>query len=129
MKELPPLSSGSVSDVKATKPAIKSVSFHVYGSELAVTVTGENLWFCNEVKVNAYRQSITAGSTSQKSLQFNVEGRDNFPSTSDHVQVKLWSQFSSPVLNSKTEVKHKVSSSNYCSDPSLRGIFNACMIS
>ena len=110
MKELPPAPSGSVSDIKAIKPEIKSVLFHVYGNELAVTVTGDNLWFCTEVKVNACRQSITAGSTSEKSLQFNVEGKDNFPSTSDHVQVKLWSQFSSPVINSKTEVKHKVSS-------------------
>ena len=108
MKELPPASSGSVPDVKAIKPEIKSVSFHVYGNELAVTVTGESLWFCNEVKVNTCRQSITAVSTSQKSLQFNIEVGDHFPSTSDCVQVKLWSQFSSPVLNSKTEVKHKV---------------------
>ena len=97
----------SISDVNVLKPEITSVSFHSYGKELAITVTGENLWFCHQVKVASYKQFVTVENTTQKSLQFNIE-KENFSGTQDYVNVKVWNHFSSPVVNSKAKVKHKV---------------------
>ena len=110
VKDLPPRSSKPVADVVAVKPAITSVSFHMNGNELAITVVGDNLWFCTSVKVGPFQQRVCAENTSEKSLQFNVEGKKQFSSTSDYVSVKIWSQFSSPVVCSNAEVKRKV----YC---------------
>ena len=100
-----------LSEVKAVRPVINSVSFHRYGKEFSITITGENLWFCNEVKVGALKQVISARSTTQKCLQFNfnIEDHQEFSGTVDHISVKVWSHFTSPVSNSETEVKHKVS--------------------
>ena len=96
-------------DIKNVKPVVNSVSFHRYGKEFAITITGDNLWFCNKVKVGALKQSIDAKNTTQKSLQFNYDiGDTHFSGTVDHVGVKLWSHFASPVSSRKTEVKHKV---------------------
>jgi hypothetical protein len=104
---LPP-SGPSVTELKVVRPVVNSVSFHRYGKEFAITITGDNLWFCNEVKVDSLKQVIKADDTTQRSLQFNVEdGKDL--GTADHVSVKAWSQFASPVTNPKAEVKHKVS--------------------
>ena len=113
MKDLPPPSSNSIADVEAMKPTISSASFHMNGSELAITVAGENLWFTTLVKVGPFKQRVSAENTSQKSLQFNVEGKEQFSSASDSVSVKVWNQFSSkPVMNNNTEVKRKVNSHN-----------------
>ena len=100
----------SPSEVKAVRPVINSVSFHRYGKEFSITITGENLWFCYEVKVGALRQVVSAKSTTQKCLQFNlnIEDHQQFPGTADRISVKVWSHFMSPVTNDKTEVKHKV---------------------
>ena len=100
-------------DLKDVKPIVKSVSFHRYGKEFAITVTGENLWFCNKVKVGPLKQSINAGDSSQKLLQFyrNVKDITSISSTSDHINVKAWSHFSGPVSNDKAVVKRKVSCS------------------
>ena len=108
IKSLHPAICKPVLEVKLIKPKITSVSFHCHGKELAVTVTGENLWFCNRIKVGSHTQSVNAEYISQKSLQFNVEDKQLFTGTADHINVRLWSHFSSPVTNSKAEVKHKV---------------------
>ena len=104
---IPPLSNLTLSEVKIV---IHSVSFHRYGKEFAITITGEHLWFSNQVKVGKLRQIINAENVSQKSLQFNcnIEDKLNFSSTGDHISVKVWSHFSSPVTNQETTVKHKV---------------------
>ena len=108
IKTLPEKSSILIPELKVVKPIIKSVSFHRYGKEFAITVTGDNLWFCNKVKVSSFVQNVSAEDISQKSLQFNHKDITQFPSTSDHVGVKIWSQFSSPVSNNKVIVKSKV---------------------
>ena len=95
-------------ELKVVKPVINSVSFHRYGKEFAITITGDNLWFCNKVKVGSFTQSVNAEDISQKSLQFHHKDITRFPSTSDQIGVKIWSQFSSPVLNDRVAVKRKV---------------------
>ncbi len=94
------------------RPEIYSVSFHRYGKEFAITISGENLWFCNQVKVGTLKQPIGAENVSQKSLQFNcnLEDKQGVSSTADQTSVKIWSHFSSPVTNRETAVKHKVPS-------------------
>ena len=111
VKELPPTSNKPIANVEAMKPTITSASFHMNGSELAITVAGDNLWFSTSVKVGPFQQKVSADNTSQKSLQFNttVEGKKQFSGVSDSVSVKIWSQFTSkPVINNNTEVKRKV---------------------
>ena len=95
--------------VTIMKPVIKSVSFHRYGKELAITISGDNLWFSFYVKVETYRQIISVKDAAQKCLQFNcnIEKIITF-SDNDYVSVKVWSHFSSPIFSKKTEVKHKV---------------------
>ena len=109
IKTLPEQSNKLLPELKVVKPVINSVSFHHYGKEFSITVTGDNLWFCNKVKVGSFTQSVDADDISQKSLQFNHKDISQFPSTSDQISVKTWSQFSSPVSNNKVAVKRKVS--------------------
>lgn len=111
VKEYLPQSGTALSEVKTLKPVIESVSFHHYGKEFAITITGDNLWFCNYIKVGVFKQDINAGDTTQKSLQFNlnIEENKHFSGTDDHISVKAWSQFTSPVINHRANVKHKVS--------------------
>lgn len=111
MKELPEAASSIVPELKVFKPVIDSVSFHRYGKEFAITVTGNNLWFCNKVKISSFSQDVSAEDTSQKSLQFNCSvdnGIAKIPTTSNHVSVKIWSHFSGAVDCAKVPVKHKV---------------------
>ena len=110
VKGIPPPCVVTPSEVQIVKPIIHSVSFHRYGIEFAITITGENLWFCNQVKVGTLKQVISAENVSQKSLQFNcnLEDKPSFSSTGDHTSVKLWSHFSSPVSEREAAVKHKV---------------------
>ena len=115
VKDFLPRPGTSLSEVKTLKPVIESLSFHHYGKEFAITITGDNLWFCNYVKVGAIQQVISAGDTTQKSLQFNlnIEETKHFPGTDDYTSVKAWSCFASPVINHRANVKHKVS---FCVD-------------
>jgi len=96
--------------MKSLKPKIGSVSFHHHGKEFAITVTGENLWFCYQVKVGSVEQAIEAENASQKSVQFNFDAEDNpnFSGSVDHINVKVWNHFASPVRNGSVKVKHKV---------------------
>ena len=89
---------------------MESVSFHRHGKEIAVTITGDNLWFCNEVKVNQHREQIYARSVSQRSIQFNCDPEINhkLSSDKDEVNVSLWTHFCSPVKR-EVNTNHKVS--------------------
>ena len=106
VRDLPVSSGVQLPEVSAVRPIVNSVSFHRYGKEFAITITGENLWFCNEIKVGSHKQFINPDITTQKSLQFNID--KDFSGREDHISVKVWSHFTSPVMNPKTEVKHKV---------------------
>lgn len=116
VKHLPATSNLPLREVKFVKPSINSVSFHHHGKEVAITVTGENLWFCNRVKVGPIiEQFIDAKNISQKSMQFNCnEDKLSFLGSADHVSVKVWSHFSNPVPFHKVEVKKKVSGRCAC---------------
>ena len=112
IKVLPSACGVPVAEVNLLKPAIDSVSFHRYGKELAITITGRNLWFCNEFQVGSLAQCVSAENTSQQSIQFNLEFEDinkpNFSATENHVKVCVWSHFSRPIRKDETEVKRKV---------------------
>ena len=99
-----------LSELQVAKPVINSVSFHRYGKEFAITVTGDKLWFCNKVKVGLCTQELNAEDSSQKLLQFNRSREDiaSIPSTSDYVSVRIWSHFFGPVSNDKVKVQRKV---------------------
>ena len=122
VKDFLPRPGTSLSEVKTLKPVIESVSFHRYGKEFAITITGDNLWFCNYVKVGALKQIINAGDTTQKSLQFNlnIEVNKHFPGTDDYTSVKAWSHFASPVTNHRANIKHKVSCIGACRSSNFR---------
>ncbi len=109
----PPETASVLPELALVKPVVDSVSFHRYGKEIAITVTGDNLWFCNKVKVGTLTQSINAEDISQKELQFyrNFEDITSISSTSDHnhIKVRIWNHFSKPVSNPEATVKHKVS--------------------
>ena len=107
--DIPQPCANPVLEMKALKPAANSVAFHRHGKEVAVTLSGDNLWFCHEIKVGAHAESVTAEDSSQKSIQFNFNFEDEtrIPFNSDLMKVVLSNHFSNPVKKS-VPVIHKV---------------------
>ena len=95
--------------MKALKPSSKTVAFHRHGKEVAVTLSGDNLWFCHEVKVGPHKENVMAEHVSQKSIQFNFDFKDETHRSfgSDQIKVALSSHFSNPV-KATVPVVHKV---------------------
>ena len=107
--DIPSPPTSPVLEMKALKPAAKSVAFHHHGKEVAVTLSGDNLWFCYEIKIGPHTETVTAGDVSQKLIQFNFnfEEEKNIPFHSDHMSVALSNHFSNPVRE-RVPVVHKV---------------------
>ena len=97
--DIPSPPTSPVLEMKALKPAAKSVAFHHHGKEIAVTLSGDNLWFCHEIKVGSHTETVTAEDVSQKLIQFNINFEDEnyIPFHSDQIKVTLSSHFSNPV--------------------------------
>ena len=93
-----------------TLPNALGVAFHRHGKELAVVVTGQNLWFCNEVKVSGHIESISPDKISQKSIQFNcsIDEEHILSPDSDSIPLALFSHFCSPKRN-HVPITNKVS--------------------
>ena len=98
-----------VPEMKALKPSSKTVAFHRHGKEVAVTLSGDNLWFCHVIKVGSHRENVMAEHISQKSIQFNFNFEDETHRSfgSDQIKVALSSHFSNPVKET-VPVVHKV---------------------
>ena len=114
-KQFLPAINAPPSKVQAVTPSVESVAFHRFGKEIAVTVKGDNLWFCYQIKVGPCKEKVVGKDVSQKSIQFNIfpDDHPNLTSDSDHVKVALSSHFSNPVRNSRVDVKHKVHASSH----------------
>ena len=97
--DTPPPCASPALEMKALKPAAKNVAFHHHGKEVAVTQSGDNLWFCHEIKVGPHTENVTAEDVSQKLIQFNVNFDDEtrIPFHSDQIKVTLSSHFNNPV--------------------------------
>ena len=107
--DIPSPCASPVLEMKTLKPAANSVAFHRHGKEVAVTLSGDNLWFCHEIKVGSHTENVTAEDASQKSIQFNFNFEDEtrIPFNSDQIKVALSNHFSNPVKES-VPVTHKV---------------------
>lgn len=107
--DIPSLCTSPVLEMKTLKPAANSVAFHRHGKEVAVTLSGDNLWFCHEIKVGSHTENVTAEDASQKSIQFNFNFEDEtrIPFNSDQIKVALSNHFSNPVKEN-VPVTHKV---------------------
>ena len=105
----PPPCASAVPEMKALKPSSKTVAFHRHGKEVAVTLSGDNLWFCHEIKVGPHIENVMAEHVSQKSIQFNFNFKDetHHSFSSDQIKVALSSHFSNPIKG-KVPVVHKV---------------------
>lgn len=105
----PPPCTSTVPEMKALKPSSKTVAFHRHGKEVAVTLSGDNLWFCHEIKVGPHKENVMAEHVSQKSIQFNFNFKDETHNSfgSDKIKVALSSHFSNPV-KATVPVVHKV---------------------
>ena len=99
----------SMGDLMLTKPSIGSVSFHRHGKQIAVTIKGNNMWFCYQVKVGKHWEKIEARDVSQRSIQFNYDPESNPGLSSDEVNinVSLCTHFHNPVRG-KVKIDHKV---------------------
>ena len=107
--DTPPPCASPVPEMKALKPSSKTVAFHRHGKEVAVTLSGDNLWFCHEIKVGPHRENGMADHISQKSIQFNFKDETHHSFGSDQIKVTLSSHFSNPV-KATVPVVHKVTS-------------------
>ena len=103
----PPPCASPVQEMKALKPSSKTVAFHRHGKEVAVTLSGNNLWFCHEIKVGPHKENVMADHISQKAIQFNFKDETHHSFGSDQIKVTLSSHFSNPV-KATVPVVHKV---------------------
>lgn len=100
----------NVPEVKFLKPSAQAVAFHRHGNELAVVISGENLWFCHEIQVGSHKEKVEAGDVSRRSIQFNcgLNSEDlGFSADSDKVKVNLENHFYNRVKGN-VQVTHKV---------------------
>ena len=117
---IPPPCASPALEMRALKPAAKTVAFHHHGKEVAVTLSGDNLWFCHEIKVGSHTENVTAEDVSQKLIQFNINFDDetHIPFHSDQIMVALSSHFFNPVKESVPVVRKVcqqiISISNFC---------------
>lgn len=111
VNDLPSPISGSyrLGDLHVVVPKPASVAFHRYGKEIAVTVSGENFWFCYNVKAGSHRENVRAADVSEKSIQFhyNPEERPNISADCNEIGITVFTHFRNPV-RATVQVKHKV---------------------
>ena len=87
--------------------------FSRLGDEIAVVVEGNNLWFCDQIKVGSRHVIDTRGSdASKRSINFNYVPLNDQDLLVEHnaktVEVCLYSHFSSPIRKKDVAATKKV---------------------
>lgn len=98
------------------KPSVSGIIFSRLGDEIAVAVEGDNLWFCDQIKVGSRSGSRvinTCGSdASKRSINFNYvpssDGDLLVEHKADTVEVCLYSHFCNPIRRKDVKATKKV---------------------
>ena len=104
----PPKSLGKLGILE---PSVSTVELHHHGDELAVTVEGNNLWFCYRTSVGGHPQDIPAHKVyTGNSIQFNLPTKDSSEITMENEKVKvtLHSHFQGKSKPEEIPVRQKV---------------------
>ena len=113
----PALNLNEVPLVKILKPSVTSVGFHPHGDEVAVVLMGNNLWFCQKIRVGSGASSRIVKSpvpnATQRSVQFNYSPKNEHDNIiqgpTEEVKVCLYSQFAKPLQKQHVKVTCNVS--------------------
>ena len=110
VKQLPMSNCVKVEGLSVVEAVPKAVAFHRYGKEIAVTLSGNNFWFCCDVKVGALKEEVRAADVSEKCIQFhyNPEDKPDISADCNEISVTVFTHFRNPVRKT-VQVKHKVS--------------------
>ena len=108
----PPPSKHSPGEVGLVKPSIETVELRHHGSEKAVALEGNNLWFCYQISVDGHPPVETPPQNlSGSSIQFNVpEGKQLMTEYNSKVKVTTHSRFAKPIKEVVPISEKKVSS-------------------
>ena len=108
----PPPPKLSLGKLDILEPSVSTVELHHHGDELAVTVEGNNLWFCYKTSVGGHPQDIPAHKVyTGNSIQFNIPTKDSSGITMENEKVKvtLHSHFHGKLKTDEVSVHQKVS--------------------
>ena len=124
VKHLPPTAGTKLKDLSVVEAEPKVVAFHRFGKEVAVTVSGNNFWFCCDVKVGTLKEKIRAADVSEKCIQFHYSPEDKPDVSTDcnEINVALFTHFRNPVRKN-VQVKHKVLCMPICMQVAIIIIF------
>ena len=106
----PPAPPHPPGEVDGLRPAVEGVEIRHHGSETAVVVEGDNLWFCYQLSVGGRTKEIPADHISGSSIQFNVQkDKEKIAALEDgKAKVILHNYFTKPVKQ-EVPVNEKVS--------------------
>ena len=94
------------------KPSVSGVVFSRLGDEIAVVVEGNNLWFCDQIKVGSRVINTHGSDASKRSINFNYVPMNDQDLLVEHnaktVEVCLYSHFSSPIRKKDVTATKKV---------------------
>ena len=104
---MPPFKESKIKEVESLMPSVSKIELHQHvhpgGSELAVVINGDNLWFCNGIEVELpdlpiLKIRISADSVTQKQICYNCP-LNNFkmPESRSKCPVKVYSKFANPL--------------------------------
>lgn len=106
---MPARKDSEISSVKSLMPLITEIELHQHkhpgGSELAIVINGDNLWFCNGIDieltdVQILKVRISAENVTQKQIQYNCSLHDHdcfMPENKDkYCHVTVYSKFANP---------------------------------
>ena len=82
------------------KPSATNVNFSRIGDEVALVVEGDNLWFCNQIKVGSREEGrnikTDLSNASKRSVHFNytpVDSNDLIVGKQETIRLHLFSHF------------------------------------
>lgn len=111
---------GATKPVEFLKPSIDKGFVHKHilpdGFQVTVTITGDNLWFCNFIEIQIFKgmppleATISAENVSAKQIQcsHSLEKNCDIEGNKEHLPVKVCSHFAA-VINKSVPVSYFVS--------------------
>ena len=108
---MPPLYATAYEMLEISHPSVKQLNVDIYDNEVAVTVEGQNLWFCQQVTVGNYTVETPADKVTGNSIQFNcnINQKKALAIQNDKVRVTIQNQFCKPIKIRECPVEIKVS--------------------
>lgn len=86
-----------IKEVSVLKPDVEAVEFHEYPTECVIVLEGNNLWFCNEIRLGTCSINSPPQNATRHSIQFSFTLPSELTADDGPIKATLYSHFANPI--------------------------------